>query len=324
MQPLISVIIPTYNCAHFIRECISSIVAQSYGNFEAIIVDDASTDGTFDLLSGQLPDERFRIHKQERNQGASVARNTGVAMASGDVIALVDADDLLLPDHLATVVERFKEMPDVGLVCCDSKLIGPAGETLHNDKTWHEIQCLIKGYALQTGHRTLADIFQFSHCFTGFAIRRSVYEAVGGLDQTIFPLDDYDFMLRVAGRGYGVFYINEALALRRDHDANWSGLRYSVKVGQMKIRSLEQALEANPELCDLGRAVPRRFAEVYEEMAISCLYERRWGQAVSALARAARLDPSRLLNITKIGLRGVGRRARRLSTWAVADSTRSR
>jgi glycosyltransferase involved in cell wall biosynthesis len=323
MKPLVSVIVPTYNCRRFIRDCLDSIVAQSYENFEAIIVDDASTDATFDLLSGKLPDSRFRLHKQEHNQGASVARNTGVRMASGDLIALVDADDLLLPGHLATVVEKFKEMPDVGLVCCDSKLIGPAGETLHAGKTWHEIQCLIKGYTLQTGRRALADVFQFSHCFTGFAIRRSVYEAVGGLDQTIFPLDDYDFMLRVAGRGHGVFYVDEVLALRRDHDANWSGLSHSVKVGQMKLRSLEQALRANPELRGLGRVIPRRFAEVYEEMAISYLYEWRWGQAISALVRAARLDPSRLVNITKIGLSGVGRRARRLSTWAAAGSTRN-
>jgi len=322
MQPLISVIIPTYNCAHFIRECLSSIVAQSHGSFEAIVVDDASTDGTFDSLSGSLPDGRFRIHRQERNQGASVARNTGVRMAAGQYIALVDADDLLLPDHLSTVVRVFDEMPDVGLVCCDSRLIGPAGETLHGGRTWHEIQCSIKGYSLKAGRRTLADIFSFSHCFTGFAIRRGVYEAAGGLDQTIFPLDDYDFMLRVAGRGHGVFYLDEVLALRRDHDANWSGLRHSVKVGQMKIRSLEQALGANPELRELGRVVPRRFAEVYEEMAISCLYERRWGQAFSALARAARLDPSRLLNITKLALRSAGRRARRLPTSSLAGSTR--
>jgi glycosyltransferase involved in cell wall biosynthesis len=321
MQPTVSVIVPTYNCAPYIQECINSLVAQAHENFEAIIVDDASTDGTFDLLSGRLPDSRFRIHRQERNQGASVARNTGVAMSSGSYIALVDSDDCLLPGHLAAVVERFEQMPDVGLVCCDCKLIGPDGETLHGGKTWHEIQCLIKGRALATGPRTLSDIFQFSHCFTGFAVRASVYRAVGGLDQTIFPLDDYDFMLRVAGRGHGVFYIDEVLALRRDHDANWSGRRYSIKVGQMKIRSLEQALAANPELRDMGRAVSRRFAEVYEELAISCFYERRWRQAIAALARAARLDPARLPKITRLGLRGVGRRARRLSAQRAAGGT---
>jgi glycosyltransferase involved in cell wall biosynthesis len=324
MPPLVSVVIPTFNCAHYIQECLQSLVAQRYERFEAIIVDDASTDDTFDLLSGRLPDGRFRIHRQEQNQGASIARNTGVGMASGEYVVFVDADDCLLPDHLETVVRELDQMPDVGLLCCDSRLIGPAGETLHGGKTWHEVQCAIKGRTLATGHRSLNDIFQFSHCFTGFTVRRSVYEAVGGLDQTIFPLDDYDFMLRVAGRGHGVFYIDEALALRRDHDANWSGARYSVKVGQMKLRCLEQAVAANPELRATGRAIPRRFAEVYEELAISCFYQRQWKEAVSKLIRAATLDPRRIGNITKLGLRGVSRRVRRAAAPSTAGAPRTR
>ena len=309
MQPLVSVIIPTYNCARYIMDCLQSLGAQQYQNFEALIVDDASTDGTEEFLAGRLPDERFRYYRQPRNQGASIARNTGVQMTSGEIIVLLDADDLLLPQYLATVVRLFAEMPDVGLFCCDSRLIGPQGETLRDGKTWHQIQCEIKNVGLRTGPRSLADIFLFSHCFTGFAMRRRTYEAAGGLDQTIFPLDDYDFMLRVAGSGEGVYYLHETLALRRDHDANFSGPNYSLKVGQMKLRALEQALAAYPELQQLGRARSRRLAEVYEELSISYLYHRKWKEGLAALARAGTLDLSRLTHFAGLGWRKARRRA---------------
>ena len=81
MNPVVSVVIPTFNYGHYIRECLDSLVTQRFPEFEAIVVDDCSTDGTFDVLSGNLPDQRFRLQRQERNQGASVARNTGVEMA---------------------------------------------------------------------------------------------------------------------------------------------------------------------------------------------------------------------------------------------------
>src|SRR5207253_1816034 len=92
MNTVVSVVIPTFNYGHYIQECLDSLLKQSFAQFEAIIVDDRSTDGTFEMLSGNLPDERFRLHRQERNQGASVARNTGVKLARGEYIVFLDAD----------------------------------------------------------------------------------------------------------------------------------------------------------------------------------------------------------------------------------------
>ena len=310
MKPLVSIIIPTYNCRHYINECLNSLVTQQYQNFQAIIIDDCSTDGTAELLDGRLLDKRFGYHRQESNSGASIARNKGVEMAEGEYIVLLDADDLLLPSHLSTTVELLDKMPDIGLVCCDSRLIGPEGEILHNGQTWHEVQCVIKNRTLRTGPRSLSDIFQFSLCFTGFTVRRDVYQELGGLDQSIFPLDDYDFMLRLAGRGIGVFYLNEVHALRRDHATNWSGPRYAVKVAQKKLECLEHALMANPTLHVDKDVWHSRFGEAYEELAISHYYQRQYLPALIATARATVYDSERLSHMARLLWRKARRRLR--------------
>jgi hypothetical protein len=203
-------------------------------------------------------------------------------------------------------------MPSVALFCCDCRLIGPSGDLRHGAKTWHSVQCALTGRDLASGERTLSDIFQFSHCFTGYTVRREVYQQLGGMNQCLFPLDDYDLMLRVAGHGYGVYYSNEVLALRRDHDANCSGIRNSVTVGRKKLECLEMALATNPNNRQLGRGRAARLSEVLQEIAISHFYEKQWARCALATAKCLTHDPRRLANIARLGrrrfarLRGVG------------------
>jgi glycosyltransferase involved in cell wall biosynthesis len=304
MNIVVSVVIPTFNYSHYIRECLDSLLSQRFTDFEAIVVDDRSTDGTFEMLSGNLPDARFRIHRQDRNQGASVARNTGVDMAAGELVVFLDADDLLLPGHLETVVRLGREMPSVGLVCCDCQLIGPDGALLHGGRTWHSVQAEIAGIDLASGERTLPDIFRFSHCFTGYTVRREVYRRLKGMDQSLFPLDDYDFMLRVAGAGQGVYYSDEVLALRRDHDVNCSGVRNSVKVSRKKLECLRLALAAHPELRRPGRA---RLSEVLQELAIGHFYKKEWASCALAVASCLAHDPTRAGRLARLAGRRLSR-----------------
>lgn len=104
-QPFISVVIPVYNAEKYLRDCVASILAQSYGEFEVILVNDGSEDGSgalCDKLAGE--DSRIRVlHKA--NGGAADARNRGAELAKGDYIAFVDADDYIAPDYLRFLVE---------------------------------------------------------------------------------------------------------------------------------------------------------------------------------------------------------------------------
>ena len=108
-NPLVSVVIPTYNRAWVIKEAVDSVLAQDYKDFELIIVDDGSTDNTSDVLASYGEDVRVLF---QENRGVSAARNRGVAEASGHFVAFLDSDDLWLPKKLSIQVEFFSKTPD--------------------------------------------------------------------------------------------------------------------------------------------------------------------------------------------------------------------
>lgn len=306
--PLVSVIIPTYNRRKWIGECLSAVRAQTYQHLETLVIDDCSSDGTVEWLRSEPQYNFARIHVQQRNKGASEARNAGIGLARGELVAFIDSDDLLAPEHIETAVDVFRRHPEVGLFCCDSTLIDPEGEVLYEGRTWHRIQSEIKRHPVKSGRRSLKDVFLFSNCFPGFTLRRRVFEEVGLFDQTIFPLDDYDLALRVAGSRYEVYYANQSLCFRREHLGQCSGAANAVRVGRETIRCLDVALERNAELRGLlGKAARRRIAEVEVEMGVSRIYagDRRGG--LRALLHAISLDPHQLLEVAKLGRRRLHR-----------------
>lgn len=308
-KPLVSVIIPTYNRRRWIGECLGGLARQAYQNFEAIVVDDRSTDETIEWLRSNPQYSFVKVHVQEKNGGASIARNTGIRLAKGELITFIDSDDVLEPQHLETAVAAFRQYSNLGLFCCDTTMIGPDGETLNDGRTWHTINGEIKSYPVKSGLRSLTDIFLFSNSFPGFTLRREVFEKVGYLDQDIFPLDDYDLALRVAGGGYQVYYCHEPLARYRAHGANSSGAANGVKVGREKLRCLRLALERNPEIRRLGTAVSRRMADVMMEMAVNHAYAGDRVKAARTLSRAVVNDPALLIRLARLS----GRWARRRS-----------
>jgi glycosyltransferase involved in cell wall biosynthesis len=113
-SPLASVIIPVYNGADYLGETIESVLDQTYSHFELIIVDDASTDDSHEVISG-FKDERITNICHEQNLGANPARKTGILASSGEVIAFLDQDDFYHPEKLKAHVDYLVEHPDVGL-----------------------------------------------------------------------------------------------------------------------------------------------------------------------------------------------------------------
>ncbi len=116
--PLVSVVIPTFNRAHLILKSINSVLQQTYKNIELIIVDDASSDNTEEVVTN-LKDERIRYVKQEKNLGPSVARNKGIELANGKFVAFLDSDDQWYPDKIEKQVNLLmKSDESVGAVFC--------------------------------------------------------------------------------------------------------------------------------------------------------------------------------------------------------------
>lgn len=110
MEPLISIVIPVYNVEPYLRRCLDSVLAQTYGHFEALLVDDGSTDGSGRICEEYAAkDGRFKVFHKE-NGGLSDARNFGVVRAAGDLVSFIDSDDYITPDYLEvlwSLMEKF-------------------------------------------------------------------------------------------------------------------------------------------------------------------------------------------------------------------------
>ena len=301
----VTVIIPTFNRREWIGECLDSVLGQTHPNIEIIVVDDCSTDDTVAWLKEQNKYERVRLHVQEKNGGASVARNTGIEIAAGDLVVFIDSDDMLLPHHVEKAVAAFEQYPDLGLFCCDSQMIDVEGNVILDGKTWHAALSEAKRIRINTGFRPLEDVFRFSNCFPGFTLRREVFRKLGGFEQSIFPADDYDLALRVAGSRYKVFYLHEPLCLRREHDGQCSGIQNSVKTQLKLIEALENAVARNPESFGSRKPIDARFAEIKFDVGISQLKEGRALGGVKNVLASILFSPKQLRRIISMANRRI-------------------
>jgi glycosyltransferase involved in cell wall biosynthesis len=152
-MPKISVVIPCYNGEQYIAAALESVYAQSFGDYEVIVVDDGSTDGTQDVLTPYR--DRLRYHHQD-NQGLAVARNVGLSLAAGDYVTYLDADDIWEPDNLRVKHEVLMRFPDLGGVFSEFSIFDAMGER-HSHGTKH-----LFPFFARTG-RDYADIFEEHH-----------------------------------------------------------------------------------------------------------------------------------------------------------------
>lgn len=123
---LVSIIMPTFNCAEFIGESIESVLAQTYPNWELLIVDDASSDDTLSIVSKYTKDSRVKYKRLEQNHGAAFARNEAIKLAEGEYIAFCDSDDLWLPQKLKTQL-TFMKSNGASFTCTSYEWINESG-----------------------------------------------------------------------------------------------------------------------------------------------------------------------------------------------------
>jgi peptidoglycan/xylan/chitin deacetylase (PgdA/CDA1 family) len=199
----VSVIIPAHNAAGTIAETLASLRAQTYKEWEAIVVDDGSSDQTAAIAQGTAQrDPRIRIVNQTRI-GVSAARNRGTSLARFDWVLFLDADDWLLPRHLERMTRALTADPDLDAVHCGWARVAADG-TRVGEK-----------YGPQGG-----DLFPVLARLCPFAIhacvaRRSIVEAVGGFDTSLRTCEDWDLWQRIARAGARFGAIRELLALYR-------------------------------------------------------------------------------------------------------------
>ena len=227
-NPLVSVIIPTYNRGWILKEAIDSVLAQDFTDFELIVVDDGSTDNTQDILSSYKED--IVVLRQD-NKGVSSARNRGIISASGQFIAFLDSDDLWLSQKLSRQVDFFNANPDA-LIC-------------QTEEKW--IRNGIRVNPKKRHKKLTGDIFDPSLylCLvspSAVMIKHSLFENTGMFDESLPACEDYDMWLRISCR-YPVYLIDTPLIIKRGGHADQ--LSRSSCLDRYRIQSLKKIIESN-------------------------------------------------------------------------------
>jgi glycosyltransferase involved in cell wall biosynthesis len=237
-MPLVSVIIPTFNRSNVSYEAIESVLNQSFQDFELIVVDDGSTDGTLELL--ETYGDRIQCYFQE-NKGPSAARNLGIKNATGLYLSFLDSDDLWLPDKLCTQMDLIFSNPDIK-ICYTDEIWIRNGVRVNPKKRHQKYSGWIFEYCLALCIISPSSVL----------LHRDIFNNVGVFDENLIVCEDYDLWLRVSLK-YPITFINKPLIIKRGGHSDQLSHKYW-GMDLFRITAIEKIL-ANPELAEEQRTV---------------------------------------------------------------------
>jgi glycosyltransferase involved in cell wall biosynthesis len=281
--PSISIVIPAYNAARHLARALASVFAQSYRDFEVIVVNDGSPD-TPALESAIAPWRDGLRYLTQDNKGAAAARNTGLTASRGEWVAFLDADDGWEPTYLEQQLAMVANEPTLDLVYCDARLEGDsvlAGRTFMETSPSH-------------GEVTVKALLSFT-CnviTSGVLARRNVILAVDGFDESLRRGHDFNLWVRMAAHGARLGYHRAVLVHRRIEEDSLSGdavSQYERALGALTrtMQVLELGAEERAVAC---ASVARLSANLETERARVCLSRGDYAGAAEHIARANQID----------------------------------
>ncbi|GAB1855735.1 glycosyltransferase [Flavobacteriaceae bacterium MHTCC 0001] len=209
MNDLISIILPVYNGEKFIEEAINSTLSQTYKQFELIIVNDCSTDNTLDIVKRiSLKDKRIILISNKTNQKLPASLNIGHKKAKGKFVTWTSDDNVLLPNFLEDLVYQIIKQ-NVDVVYSNYEVINQIGDVKRKHKAG-EIEHILFGNQIGAS----------------FLYRKEVYDELGGYDDSLFLLEDYDFWLRASIK-HKFYHLNKVLYKYRLHSDSLTSNIYS-------------------------------------------------------------------------------------------------
>jgi glycosyltransferase involved in cell wall biosynthesis len=250
---MISVIIPTYNRAGFLKEAVQSVLDQDYWSqknvpraYELLVIDDGSTDSTREVVDSFPPPV---VYSYQKHRGISAARNLGLKLSEGDFIAFLDSDDLWKKEKISAQMSVMTSLPQT-MVCYTEEIWIRKGVFVNPKKKHKKHSGWIFDKVLPLCLLSLSSAL----------FKRSVFEEAGGFDRDLPACEDYDLGLRVAHR-YPIRLITKPLIVKRGgHPGQLSHKHWGMD--QFRVRALEKAL-----LLDLS---PLEEEQVKRELVKKC------------------------------------------------------
>ena len=253
MAPLVSVVIPTYNRKHTLKRSIESVLRQTYRNFEIILVDDCSTDGTMEYMEaeyGAVSDVNIVYVRNDCNLGAAGARNAGISYAKGEYIAFHDSDDEWFPNKLEKQMLHFME--------CKSSVGAVYSAFYLNEKK--KIVCPPKegNMSWKSGYIFHSLLIRPLVGMITLVVRKSVLQEVGGFREQLNSMEDYELTIRIAQK-YEIDLVDEILAVAHDSE-NSVGKRDKDKIVTQCF-----VMDIYRDALELAGRKRMKFERVYQE-----------------------------------------------------------
>ncbi len=258
---LVSVIIPAYNCQHYVTDAINSVLSQTYNNVEIIVVDDGSVDDTSNIVKEYALRHVNIKYIYQPNKGPAAARNNGIKIATGQYIAFLDADDIWLPKFLSTQVNKIQTTTDIGFVYCNNHYV---------DKDKNYIKNYVRKTNGYTGDVCLKLFCEHFLLTPSVLIKKCCFDDVGLFDESLRVGEDYEFFLRLS-YAYKADFVNEKLWERRVISTSLSRQDY-VLDATSDLRTLKNFLGSHPELFKKNKKqISKRMSDYHFMYGYKCL-----------------------------------------------------
>lgn len=298
-------IIPCYNYGHYLPQALQSVLDQSMQEWEAIVIDDASTDNTAEVMHN-FTDTRIAYRYHSVNMGYMATLNDGVAQAHGEFVAVLDADDRYLPGFLSRAVAALHKYPEAGMVYTGWEIINARGKPVR------------RIHSMPHAKDGVYDEFPFllRHCYIAHCsvlVRKTVYDRIG--PHRFERISDWDMWLRISQK-YPVAFVSECLYQYRRHGKNFTAQLAKLELTEREIEIVFDDIFRDPTFPQQLKPL-RRKAIAWQQWVIARNRFLRgdWMRGVAALRAAIAGDvyllvhPRRLVGMTLAVLQGLSGRA---------------
>jgi glycosyltransferase involved in cell wall biosynthesis len=280
--PLVSIILPTYNRANFLKRSIESALSQTFQDFELIIIDDGSTDSTYEILQN-FGDSRIDFLTTE-HKGVSAARNLGLLEASGEFVTFLDSDDQFFPQKIELQLQKFYKNQRIGLVACGTREVTIQGHILIEARPWLNVPNL----DLESW------LFGCPAGTNVMMVKKELIDSIGGFDTNLIAHEDWDLGLRLSYYGCEMTWCHEVLVEASIHDNNIhldpAKSIFSQKLILEKFYSQSGLTDQAKELMNLA------YSKMYLRNALTNYKDSNYSEAGQILGKVVENDPSLLSN----------------------------